>query len=154
MNMPEKVYRVHRRHYRSHYFFYIVRILVEGQWKSGEEICQEFDEQCNEGWISNKQDGMPRKGFDYQQLFRQVIGYRDDAFLIECDMAPPHHYSDLHPWYKDRWFRIHPEWLGAVREYYTHYWNPLAERPDRRWLPGILDILHPIAEHSGARPAP
>ena len=104
---------------KRNYCKYILRILLQNppsEWMTGEVICKRFDDLCARGRVLDT-NGIVCKGFAYDYLFPEVIGYRKGS-LLECSSKVPKKRSLIYPAYKTMRFRIRPDCYEVVRDYY------------------------------------
>ena len=110
-----------RKSDRRHYCKYIMRILLQtppSEWMTGEDICKRFDDLCARGLVLDT-NGNVCKGFAYDYLFAEVIGYKKGLLVeLECYPAVPRDRSLLFPAYKNMRFRIRPDCYKSVSDYY------------------------------------
>ncbi|MCI0615129.1 hypothetical protein L0244_19230, partial [bacterium] len=102
-----------RQRQYSRFIFEILLGKPEGKWFTGEEICRAFDAKCQRREIKDK-NGNPCKGFAYDYLFVEVIGFKQGK-LIECQPEVPEERSKIYPSYKQMRFRIVVNCYEAVR---------------------------------------
>jgi len=101
-----------QRQYGS-FIFEILLGKSEGKWFTGEEICRAFDTKCQRREVLDK-NGKPCKGFAYDYLFVEVIGFKQGK-MIECQSEVPEERNKIFPSYKQMKFRIVVNCYEAVR---------------------------------------
>lgn len=113
---------IHKSLQQRHYSKFVFLILLgqpKSKWLSGEDICKAFDAKCSRGEVFDT-NGNRCKGFAYDYLFNEVIGYKQGS-LIECQSEVPRERNRIFPAYKSMHFRIKVDCYTPIQNIFKNH---------------------------------